>query len=88
MNLVGYGILEFLLLPVSRISHGESRLDLSLVQYNTTIMPLSTDSGKQSHLRCTGDVLETANAYADEADITLFGSRFCPSVQRTWVAFE
>ena len=51
-------------------------------------MSLSTDAGKQYHLRCTGDALETANARAGEADITLFGSCFCPFVQRVWVAFE
>ncbi|KAI0253405.1 glutathione S-transferase [Lactifluus subvellereus] len=51
-------------------------------------MSLSTDSGKQYHLCCTGDALDTANAHAVEADITLFGSCFCPFVQRVWVAFE
>ncbi|KAH9955885.1 glutathione S-transferase [Lactifluus volemus] len=51
-------------------------------------MLLSTDSGKQYHLHCTGDALNTVNAHVGEADITLFGSCFCPFVQRVWVAFE
>ncbi|KAH9955888.1 glutathione S-transferase [Lactifluus volemus] len=51
-------------------------------------MSLSTDSGKQYHLHCTGDALNTVNAHVGEADITLFGSCFCPFVQRVWVAFE
>jgi len=52
------------------------------------IMSLSTDSGKQYHLQCTGEALDTVNAHAADADITLFGSCFCPFVQRVWVAFE
>jgi glutathione S-transferase len=51
-------------------------------------MSLSADSGKQYHLHCTGDALNTVNAHVGEADITLFGSCFCPFVQRVWVAFE
>ncbi len=51
-------------------------------------MSISTDSGKQYHLHCTGEALDTANAHAGDADITLFGSCFCPFVQRVWVAFE
>lgn len=30
----------------------------------------------------------TAEAHAAHADITLFGSCFCPFVQRVWVALE
>ena len=51
-------------------------------------MSLSTDSGKQYHRQCTGEALDTANAHAGEAGITLFGSCFCPFVQRVWVALE
>ena len=63
------------------------RLDPSLLP-PSLIMLLSTDSGKQYHLHCTGEALDTANAHAGDADITLFGSCFCPFVQRVWVAFE
>jgi len=49
----------------------------------------STDSGKHYHRGCTGLALETVNGHQDpSADITLFGSCFCPFVQRAWVAFE
>ncbi|KAI0263131.1 glutathione S-transferase [Gloeopeniophorella convolvens] len=51
-------------------------------------MSPATDSGKHYHLECTGAALDTANAHVDNADITLFGSCFCPFVQRVWVAFE
>ena len=51
-------------------------------------MSSSTDSGKQYHLRCTGEALDTVNAHTGGVDITLFGSCFCPFVQRVWVAFE
>ncbi|KAI0042811.1 glutathione S-transferase [Auriscalpium vulgare] len=51
-------------------------------------MSSGKDSGKTYHLSCTGDALETVNKHTDERDITLFGSCFCPFVQRVWVAFE
>ena len=51
-------------------------------------MSLSIDSGKQYHRQCTGEALNTVNAHAGDADITFFGSCFCPFVQRVWVAFE
>ncbi|KAI0764797.1 glutathione S-transferase C-terminal-like protein [Fomes fomentarius] len=46
------------------------------------------DSGRSYHLQCTGDALETANAHSSEEHITLFGSCFCPFVQRVWVTLE
>lgn len=52
-------------------------------------MTTSVDSGKHYHRQCTGPALETVNAHQDpEAEITLFGSCFCPFVQRAWVTFE
>ncbi|KAH9940706.1 glutathione S-transferase [Amylocystis lapponica] len=48
----------------------------------------SADSGKTYHLQCTGEALETAKAHSKSQDITLFGSCFCPFVQRVWVALE
>jgi len=53
-----------------------------------SIMSLSADSGKQYHLQCTGEALDTINAHAGDADITPFRSCICPFVQRVWVAFE
>ncbi|KAL0958208.1 hypothetical protein HGRIS_000370 [Hohenbuehelia grisea] len=48
----------------------------------------ATDSGKTYHRECTGDALETVSKHQDPQSITLFGSCFCPFVQRVWVAFE
>ncbi|EIW77265.1 glutathione S-transferase C-terminal-like protein [Coniophora puteana RWD-64-598 SS2] len=36
----------------------------------------------------TGLALETVSKHAADSDIVLFGSWFCPSVQRAWVAAE
>jgi glutathione S-transferase len=47
-----------------------------------------TDSGKSYHDKCTGLALTTVERHQQPADITLFGSWFCPFVQRTWVTFE
>ncbi|PPQ73794.1 hypothetical protein CVT25_013630 [Psilocybe cyanescens] len=47
-----------------------------------------SDSGRVYHTACTGAALATAQAHEREEDITLFGSCFCPFVQRVWVAFE
>ncbi|KAF8526643.1 glutathione S-transferase [Hysterangium stoloniferum] len=47
-----------------------------------------TDTGKSYHTSCTGLALETVKAHSAPAEITLFGSCFCPFVQRVWLAFE
>ncbi|KZT66579.1 glutathione S-transferase [Daedalea quercina L-15889] len=46
------------------------------------------DSGKLYHLQCTGIAKATADAHSTPKDITLFGSCFCPFVQRVWAALE
>ncbi|KAI0945290.1 hypothetical protein AcW1_001542 [Taiwanofungus camphoratus] len=51
-------------------------------------MSTKADSGKSYHRQCTGAALETARAHSDPKDITLFGSCFCPFVQRVWTTFE
>ncbi|KAG6919781.1 hypothetical protein DXG01_001620 [Tephrocybe rancida] len=47
-----------------------------------------TDTGKHYHKECTGAALETVQRHQSPEDITLFGSCFCPFVQRVWIAFE
>ena len=44
-----------------------------------------SDSGRSYHLKCTGEALRTAEAHNGPEHITLFGSCFCPFVQRVWV---
>lgn len=46
------------------------------------------DTGKSYHLKCTGDALRTAETHRGQSDLTLFGSCFCPFVQRVWIALE
>ncbi|KAF8166990.1 glutathione S-transferase [Pholiota molesta] len=46
------------------------------------------DSGRAYHTQCTGEALKTVKAHEKDEYITLFGSCFCPFVQRVWVAFE
>ncbi|KAK0230212.1 glutathione S-transferase [Armillaria fumosa] len=48
------------------------------------------DTGRSYHRSCTGLALETVNRHPSSGiqDITLFGSCFCPFVQRVWVALE
>ncbi|KAJ7098757.1 glutathione S-transferase [Mycena belliarum] len=43
---------------------------------------------KNYHLQCTGSAMETVERHSAAEDITLFGSCFCPFVQRVWVALE
>ena len=47
-----------------------------------------TDTGRVYHTRCTGAALDTVIKHSKDEDITLFGSCFCPFVQRAWIAFE
>ncbi len=48
------------------------------------------DTGKTYARACTGAALETTinHSMDDPQDIVLFGSCFCPFVQRVWVALE
>ncbi|KAK2464831.1 hypothetical protein APHAL10511_003130 [Amanita phalloides] len=46
------------------------------------------DTGKPPRSKCTGNALVTVEAHAADAPYTLFGSCFCPFVQRAWVTFE
>nr|GAT44390.1 glutathione transferase [Mycena chlorophos] len=49
---------------------------------------MAAPSPKSYHLVCTGLALETVNKHQAPEDITLFGSCFCPFVQRVWAAME
>ncbi|RDB20144.1 Riboflavin transporter MCH5 [Hypsizygus marmoreus] len=51
-------------------------------------MSAAQDSGKHYHNECTGLALETVKRHQEPENITLFGSCFCPFVQRVWIAFE
>ncbi|KAI0718386.1 glutathione S-transferase C-terminal-like protein [Cerioporus squamosus] len=51
-------------------------------------MASKKDSGKAYHLQCTGEAQKTAAAHSNPENITLFGSCFCPFVQRVWVTLE
>jgi len=53
-------------------------------------MPEGTknDTGRAYHTECTGAALNTVSRQTKGEDITLFGSCFCPFVQRVWIAFE
>ncbi|KAF8629293.1 hypothetical protein AX15_003526 [Amanita polypyramis BW_CC] len=53
-----------------------------------TTMSANGDTGKLYHTKSTGDALITAEARATDAPFTLYGSCFCPFVQRAWVTFE
>ncbi|KAF8633812.1 hypothetical protein AX17_004354 [Amanita inopinata Kibby_2008] len=44
--------------------------------------------GRRNPTKCTGNALITAEAHAADAPLTLFGSCFCPFVQRTWMTLE
>ncbi|KAJ4478975.1 glutathione S-transferase [Lentinula aciculospora] len=49
---------------------------------------MQADSGKRYRNECTGNALNTVKMHAKEQDLTLFGSCFCPFVQRVWASFE
>ncbi|KAF7290923.1 Glutathione transferase [Mycena chlorophos] len=49
---------------------------------------MAAPSPKSYHLICTGLALDTVNKHQAPEDITLFGSCFCPFVQRAWAAME
>ena len=60
----------------------------SSAKIKMSITSEKSDSGKTYHTQCTGDALATVKAHEKDEDITLFGSCFCPFVQRVWMTFE
>lgn len=51
-------------------------------------MASQTDLGRPYHTKATGEALKTIETHQSDEEITLFGSCFCPFVQRVWVALE
>lgn len=46
-------------------------------------------TGKKTHAkRATGQALRTADAHSSPHELKLFGSCFCPFVQRVWISLE
>jgi len=43
---------------------------------------------KSYHKKTTGQALQTANSHSGDSEMKLFGSCFCPFVQRVWIALE
>jgi hypothetical protein len=54
----------------------------------TRAMASKSDQGREYHRTATGDAVATVKAHEKDAPITLFGSCFCPFVQRVWAALE
>ncbi|KAF3043259.1 hypothetical protein E8E12_010063 [Didymella heteroderae] len=47
------------------------------------------DSSKKTyHKKATGNALTTVKSHAKEEDLKLYGSCFCPFVQRVWISLE
>ncbi|KAI5207495.1 hypothetical protein E4T39_01976 [Aureobasidium subglaciale] len=43
---------------------------------------------KTYHKKATGTALETVERHSDDHELKLFGSCFCPFVQRVWISLE
>ncbi|KAI9661457.1 MAG: hypothetical protein M1831_002979 [Alyxoria varia] len=46
------------------------------------------DGKKTYHKKVSGKALDTANLHSEPQDLKLFGSCFCPFVQRVWISLE
>ncbi|KAI9684626.1 MAG: hypothetical protein M1820_010875 [Bogoriella megaspora] len=47
------------------------------------------ENGKKTyHKKASGKALETVKKHSKDTDLTLFGSCFCPFVQRVWISLE
>lgn len=46
------------------------------------------DDKKSYHTKATGKALETVKNHSKDNDLKLFGSCFCPFVQRVWISLE
>ncbi|KAL3455367.1 hypothetical protein BJX64DRAFT_295125 [Aspergillus heterothallicus] len=54
----------------------------------TRAMSTSTSAQKSYHTQATGTAAETVANHSKESDLKLYGSCFCPFVQRVWIALE
>jgi len=55
---------------------------------NRGTMADTADQQKTYHKKATGNALTTVRKHSKEHDLKLFGSCFCPFVQRVWIAME
>ncbi|KAL2839952.1 hypothetical protein BJY01DRAFT_250219 [Aspergillus pseudoustus] len=55
---------------------------------STRTMSTSTSAQKSYHTQATGTAAETVANHSKELDLKLYGSCFCPFVQRVWIALE
>lgn len=100
MNTVTYRLLanrHYTISRIYRIAHStrtpapQRRHDSNLSHLHSTLHTMSsaTPSGKKTyHRRATGAALRTAEAHAAPHSLKLFGSCFCPFVQRVWISLE
>ncbi|KAL2866520.1 glutathione S-transferase family protein [Aspergillus lucknowensis] len=51
-------------------------------------MSTNTSAPKKYHTKATGSAAETVANHTKETDLKLYGSCFCPFVQRVWIALE
>ncbi|KAL2819407.1 glutathione S-transferase [Aspergillus granulosus] len=51
-------------------------------------MSTNTSAPKSYHTQATGTAAETVANHSKESDLKLYGSCFCPFVQRVWIALE
>jgi glutathione S-transferase len=77
--------------------HRHSLEESDRIKRNTVQRLIQTPEGsrkkqklpeKSYHKRATGEALNTVRNHTKESDLKLFGSCFCPFVQRVWIALE
>ncbi|CEN59444.1 Putative Glutathione S-transferase [Aspergillus calidoustus] len=56
--------------------------------FSTRAMSTNTPTQKNYHTQATGTAAETVANHSRDSDLKLFGSCFCPFVQRVWIALE
>lgn len=73
-----------LLVPDERL-----RLVVTTAKSFINMSASKSDEGRTYHTKATGQALETIEKHQDSTvEMTLYGSCFCPFVQRVWVALE
>ncbi|KAL8715286.1 MAG: hypothetical protein Q9220_001244 [cf. Caloplaca sp. 1 TL-2023] len=75
-------------------SHKHSLEDSDRIKRNSVVRHvLKTDKEKRKsektyHKKATGNALATVKKHSKEHDLKLYGSCFCPFVQRVWIALQ
>ncbi|KAF2668041.1 glutathione S-transferase [Microthyrium microscopicum] len=66
----------------------QAKTSLNQLAKNETSKDQTSKEQKSYHTKATGQALQTVEKHSTDHDLKLYGSCFCPFVQRVWISLE